>query len=318
MKMAQDLIRKFRVRPGKKLSLMDLDPGWKGPKEWDDLSKVEVKERAASILEESRRSLAEVQARLYAQDTYSLLVVLQAMDAGGKDGTIKHVFSGINPEGCSVASFKKPSAEELDHDFLWRISKALPERGKIGIFNRSHYEEVLIARVHPEILDYQRLPPGKRGKKFWKQRYEDINTFEKHLVRNGTLVVKFFLHTSKAEQKERFLARLDNPDKNWKFSLGDVEERQHWDTYMEAFEQALSATSTRWAPWYIIPANHKWIARTLVAMILVDTIRKLNLSYPSLSPVKEKEMAAFQQTLMSEPARTDGDDQPLDGEKEGV
>ncbi len=308
MKRNKDITRRFRVKPGTQVQLVDHDPAWDGPKEWQELGKEEVKSRAAEILEESRRSLADAQARLFAQDVYSLLVVLQAMDAGGKDGTIKHVFSGINPEGCKVVSFKKPSAEELDHDFLWRINKALPERGKIGIFNRSHYEEVLIVRVHPEILQYQRLPQSKKGKKFWEQRYEDINALEKHLVRNGTLVVKFFLHTSKQEQKERFMERLNNPDKHWKFAIGDVDERQYWDEYMRAFEQALSATSTKWAPWYIIPADRKWIARTLVAKVLENTIRGLNLSYPSPSPVKEKEQAVFQHELLTESMVTEDEE----------
>lgn len=292
--------RQFRVKPGKKVKLSEIDPAWEGPKEWEDLAKDEVKEKAAEILEASRQGLFEAQQKLYAQDTYSVLVVLQAMDAGGKDGTIKHVFSGINPEGCQVASFKAPSAEELDHTFLWRISKALPERGRIGIFNRSHYEEVLVVKVHPEILEGQKLPEGKHGKKFWNQRYQDIKTFERHLARNGTVILKFFLYTSKSEQKKRFLARLDDPNKNWKFSLGDVEERAYWDQYMQAFEEAISATSTRWAPWYIIPSDHKWIARTLVANILEETIRGLMLNYPALSPVVEQQQAAFQSQLLEE------------------
>jgi PPK2 family polyphosphate:nucleotide phosphotransferase len=299
--------RQFRVRPGKKVRLSDYDSDWKGVDEWVDLAGPRIdleghdlKEKAAQILEKSRQGLFEAQQRLYAQDTYSILVVLQAMDAGGKDGIIKHVFSGINPEGCQVVSFKVPSAEELDHNFLWRISNSLPERGRIGIFNRSHYEEVLVVKIHPKILEGQKLPPGKRSQKFWRQRYQDINAFERHLARNGTVIVKFFLYISKDEQKKRFMERLDNPSKNWKFSLGDVDERGFWDEYMQAFEQAISATSTKWAPWYIIPANHKWIARTLVATILEERIRELRLNYPVISPLKEQQQATFQSQLLDE------------------
>jgi PPK2 family polyphosphate:nucleotide phosphotransferase len=212
-----------------------------------------------------------------------MLVIFQAMDAAGKDGTIRHVLSGVNPQGCHVTSFKQPSDEELDHDYLWRCVKALPERGRIGIFNRSYYEEVIVVRVHPEILACQKLPPGKRGKSFWEERYEDISSFERYLSRNGTTIVKFYLHVSKEEQKRRFLSRIEDPEKRWKFSEKDVAERAFWDDYRSAYEDAISATSREWAPWYIIPADSKWAARCLVADVLATTIRSLNLEYPKLS-----------------------------------
>src|SRR4051794_14355295 len=227
----------------------------------EELGKDALKERARQVLDQNLEDLAEAQELLYADDRYSVLIVLQAMDAAGKDGTIKHVMSGVNPQGCQVFSFKKPSAEELDHNFLWRYMRCLPERGRIGIFNRSYYEDVLVVKVHPELLDGQKLPPGKRGKSFWEARYEDINAFERHLVRNGTVILKFFLHVSKKEQKRRFLERLERPEKQWKFTAADLAERGYWSKYMEAYEDALSATSTRWAPWYIIPADHKWATR---------------------------------------------------------
>ena len=212
-----------------------------------------------------------------------MLVVFQALDAAGKDSAIEHVMSGVNPQGVQVVSFKQPSDEELDHDFLWRIAKALPERGRIGIFNRSHYEEVVALRVHPEWLDAQQLPPGDRGTRFWQERYEDINAFERHLHRNGTRIVKFFLHLSRGEQKRRFIARLDNPDKHWKFNAADVAERQHWDEYMTAFDEAITATSTAWAPWYVIPADHKPVTQALVARLLVDGDRRASLAVPAWS-----------------------------------
>jgi PPK2 family polyphosphate:nucleotide phosphotransferase len=225
------------------------------------------------------------------------------MDAAGKDGTIRHVMTGVNPQGCQVHSFKKPSEEELDHNFLWRCMKDLPERGRIGIFNRSYYEEVLVVKVHPEILEGQKLPPGKRGKSFWKARYEDINNFEKHLARNGTVIIKFFLHISKEEQKQRFLERLENPEKHWKFSEADLTERDYWDDYMRAFEDCLSATSSKWAPWYVIPADHKWVARTLVSAIVADTIQSLDLSYPRVPQEKKENLEAARKRLLSEEDR---------------
>jgi PPK2 family polyphosphate:nucleotide phosphotransferase len=303
-KTIKDIIAHCRAPQGAKVRLKDYDPGWRGSKEMrallGDKDEEEQKECALQILEQNRKKLGEAQARLSAQDRYGVLVVIQAIDAAGKDGTIKHVMSGLNPQGTQVVSFKTPSAEELDHDFLWRCYKALPERGQIGIFNRSHYEEVLAVRVHPEFLEGQKLPPGKRGKKFWKQRYQSINDFERHLVRNGFAVVKFFLHISKEEQKKRFLARLDDPEKNWKFSAADVAEREFWDGYTVAFEEAISATSTRRAPWYIIPGDHKWIARTLVAEILAHAILDLDVDYPEPSEEEATELEAARDELLAE------------------
>src|SRR6185436_14759121 len=232
---------------------------------------------AKEVLQENLTDLAEAQNLLYADDRYSVLIVLQAMDAAGKDGTIKHVMSGVNPQGCQVFSFKKPSSEDLAHNFLWRYMKCLPERGRIGIFNRSYYEDVLVVKVHPELLGRQNISE-KVGKKFWEARYEDINSFERHLVRNGTVILKFFLNVSKEEQKARFLERLERPEKNWKFSTSDMAERGFWDDYMKAYEDALSATSTDWAPWYVIPADFKWITRAVVADIVTTTLRGLDLS----------------------------------------
>ncbi len=237
---------------------------------------------------------------LYADDRYSVLIILQAMDAAGKDGTIKHVMSGLNPQGCQVFSFKQPSSEELDHNFLWRHMRCLPERGRIGIFNRSYYEDVLVVKVHPEILDKQRLPTGKRGKSFWDARYEDINAFERHLTRNGTVILKFFLNISRDEQKHRFLERLDKPEKNWKFNASDVAERTFWHDYMTAYEDALSATSTDWAPWYVVPADHKWITRAVVADIMTSTIRGMDLRYPVMSETQRKELAEARRALERE------------------
>ncbi len=291
----------FRAEPGKKIRLADYPTAWDQIEGLKPLGKRVVRERAAEVLERSRRELAEMQERLYADDRYSLLIVFQAMDAAGKDGTIKHVMSGVNPQGCQVFSFKEPSAEELDHTFLWRYMKALPERGRIGIFNRSHYEDVLVVKVHPELLEAQKLPPGKRGKKFWEARYEDINAFERHLVRNGTVVLKFFLHLSKKEQKKRFLERLTRPDKHWKFSAADLAERRHWDAYMKAYEQAISATSTEWAPWYIVPADNKWATRAIVADLIVQTLKKLDLHYPEPTPEQLAALEAARRELEDEP-----------------
>jgi PPK2 family polyphosphate:nucleotide phosphotransferase len=300
--LSKKTIDQFRVKPGSKVHLRSFDTAWDGDEEFKHLSRDELKEQAAAILQESRRQMFEAQSRLYAQDRYAVLAVLQAMDAGGKDGTIKHVLSGINPEGCQVVSFKQPSVEELDHDYLWRVSKALPERGRIGIFNRSHYEEVLVVRVHPAILANERIPGVKPSKKLWQDRYEDINAFERHLARNGTVIVKFFLHISRKVQKERLLARLEAPEKNWKFSPGDVDDRAFWDDYMNAFDDALEATSTPWAPWYIIPADKKWVARALVARVLADTILSLDLTPAAPGPEQEAAYAAARQQLESEAA----------------
>jgi len=277
--------RLFEVTPGAKCRLDRHDPAWSGDDEFKELRRDELKARAVQLLEENTRDLAAAQELLYASDTYSVLIVLQAMDAAGKDGTIKHVMSGVNPQGCEVTSFKVPSAEELDHNYLWRYAKAVPQRGRIGIFNRSYYEEVLVVRVHEDILKGQKLPPDhSTGMRLWRERYEDINALERHLDRNGIKVIKLFLHVSKKEQRERFLARLEDPDKTWKFSARDVGERAHWDEYQEAYADALTATSTEWAPWHVIPADRKWFMRLLVSQVMVDAIQRLPLRYPEPTP----------------------------------
>ncbi|MGH8072394.1 MAG: polyphosphate kinase 2 family protein [Candidatus Entotheonellia bacterium] len=285
---------------GKRIRLRDYHTGWAQTKEMKKLGKDFVKDRATVVLEKSLEDLAEAQERLWADDRYAVLVVLQAMDAAGKDGTIKHVMSGVNPQGCQVFSFKKPSAEDLDHNFLWRYMKSLPERGRIGIFNRSYYEDVLVVKVHPELLTSQKLPPGKRGKAFWEARYEDINAFEQHLVRNGTLILKFFLHVSKQEQKRRFLERLENPEKHWKFSASDLAERGFWEQYTAAYEDALSATCTKWAPWYVVPADDKWATRAVVADILTTTIGGLDLQYPEVTEAQRQALDQARQQLEHE------------------
>ncbi len=296
----QDIIEHCRVTPGKKFRLKDHDTGWAQTKELKEFGKEAVKEKAAEILQESQQELSAAQDVLYADNRYAVLVVLQAMDAAGKDGTIKHVMSGVNPQGCEVYSFKVPSAEELDHTFLWRYMKCFPERGRIGIFNRSYYEDVLVVKVHPEILDRQKLPPGKRGNKFWNARYEDINALEQHLSRNGTLILKFFLNVSRHEQKKRFLERLERPEKNWKFSAADLKERSYWDQYMEAYEEALSATSTEEAPWYVVPADNKWVTRTIVANILTSSILGLDLKYPEVDDAQRQALADARHQLEHE------------------
>ena len=283
------ILKQFLVEPGSQVNLKDYVTDWTETEEAKELSKDVIKQRAAEILEESRKQLNEAQELLYASDTHSVLIVLQAMDAAGKDGTIRHVMSGVNPQGCQVFSFKKPSAEELDHNFLWRYMKSLPERGRIGIFNRSYYEDVLVVKVHPEWLGPG--APAKPDKSFWEKRYEDIDNFEKHLSRNGTLVLKFFLHVSKDEQKKRFLERLTNPEKHWKFSEADLEEREHWKAYRKAFEDALTATSTKKAPWWIVPADRKYVARAVVADVIVNAIQNLGLKYPEVSKEKLARLA---------------------------
>jgi PPK2 family polyphosphate:nucleotide phosphotransferase len=289
----KDIHDALLIEPGKKVKLKDYDPGWAITKDLKQLGKDAAKEQAQQYLSQNLEELSKAQELLYASDTYSVLVILQALDAAGKDGTIKHVMSGLNPQGCQVFSFKQPSAEELDHDFLWRCTKALPERGRIGIFNRSYYEEVLVVRVHQEFLAKEHLPPSLASEKsIWKDRFDDINNFEQHLSRNGTRILKFFLHVSKEEQKERFLERLNKPEKHWKFSPADIAERQHWDEYIDAYEAALSATSTDWAPWYIVPADHKWVTRAVVAGILTHAIRSLELEYPKVTPAQ---MAAIEE-----------------------
>jgi PPK2 family polyphosphate:nucleotide phosphotransferase len=301
MAIRKDIIDLFRVPAGKKVRLKDHNPGWKQSDEFKDFGKDALKDRAKEILEQNLKDLAEAQNLLYADDRYAVLIVLQAMDAAGKDGTIKHVMSGVNPQGCQVFSFKKPSSEDLDHNFLWRYMRCLPERGRIGIFNRSYYEDVLVVKVHPELIGRQ-LPREKEktGKKFWEERYEDINAFERHLVRNGTVILKFFLNVSKDEQKKRFLERLDRPEKNWKFSPSDLAERGFWDDYMTAYEDALSATSTEAAPWYVIPADHKWITRALVADVVTTAIRDLNLKPPEVTDAQRKLLTEARKKLEAE------------------
>lgn len=289
------LIKQFLVEPGTEVNLKDYVTDWTETDEAKELGKDVIKERAAQILEENRGHLDSAQELLYASDTHSVLLIFQAMDAAGKDGTIRHVMSGVNPQGCQVFSFKKPSAEELDHNFLWRYMKALPERGRIGIFNRSYYEDVLVVKVHPEWLGPGQ--PANPDDKFWEKRYEDINNFEKHLSRNGTLVLKFFLHVSKDEQKRRFLERLTHTEKHWKFSEADLEEREHWKSYQKAFADALSATSTKRAPWYVIPADRKYVARALVADIIATAIQDLKLEFPKVTPEKMAVLEAAREKL---------------------
>jgi PPK2 family polyphosphate:nucleotide phosphotransferase len=296
----EDILDIFRLRPEKKVRLKDHDTGWAQTKELKELGKDVVKDRAKEILDQNLEDLSGAQELLYADARYALLIVLQAMDAAGKDGTIKHVMSGVNPQGCQVSSFKKPTAEELDHNFLWRYMKRLPERGRIGIFNRSYYEDVLVVKVHPELLDPRKLPPGKRGKSFWQARYEDINTFERHLVRNGMVVLKFFLNVSKDEQKRRFLERLENPEKHWKFSTSDLPERAFWADYMDAYEDALAATTTEEAPWYVVPADNKWITRAVVADVITTAIRSLDLRFPEVTEEKRKALAEAKSQLQAE------------------
>jgi PPK2 family polyphosphate:nucleotide phosphotransferase len=293
----KDLLEHCRISAGKKFKLKDHDPSWAGDR---DIAKADRRDFAEKTLSEDVASLAAAQDVLYASDSWSILVVLQAMDAAGKDGIIKHVMSGTNPQGCQVHSFKQPSSEELDHDFLWRCMVHLPERGKIGIFNRSYYEEVLVVKVHPEYLGAQRIPDAKIDKDFWRARYEDINCFEHHLSRNGTKIVKLFLNISKEEQRKRFLDRINEPDKHWKISPSDIAERAHWDEYMDAFEECIAETSSDEAPWYVIPSNHKWVARSLVANILVQTIDSLDLKYPEVSPDKMKAIEAAKKQLEKE------------------
>ncbi|MEM8784391.1 MAG: polyphosphate kinase 2 family protein [Pseudomonadota bacterium] len=279
-------LNRFRVDPGERVDLTAYDTAWTGTPEMAELSEKKLQKHAKKILKERRKALAHYQELLYADNRHSLLLIFQGMDAAGKDGTIKHVMRGVNPQGCQVFSFKVPSAEELDHNFLWRHWKACPERGRIGIFNRSYYEDVLVVRVHPSILATQSIPNLPEGDRVWADRFEDINAFERHLVRNGTVILKFFLHLSKEEQKNRFLDRLQEPDKHWKFSPSDLGERRHWDAYQHAFAEALSHTSTEWAPWYVMPADHKWVMRYLVSEIVVEALTGLNLATPE--PTEEK------------------------------
>jgi PPK2 family polyphosphate:nucleotide phosphotransferase len=291
MKGTRKLIDRVIARPGRRIRLKDYKTNWT-----TDLGK----EEARTQLAEGVRKLAEQQDMLYAQDTYAVLLIFQAMDAAGKDGTIKHVMSGINPQGCQVFSFKAPSSEERDHGYLWRSAKALPERGRIGIHNRSYYEEVLVARVHREILEAQQLPAERMTKGIWQERFRQINGFERTMVENGTIPIKFFLNVSKAEQKRRFLQRLDLPEKNWKFSVADVTERRLWSDYMKAYEGAFTNTSTEWAPWYIIPADNKWFMRLAVADIIHHRLKQLRLRYPKITKAHRKELLKARAMLMAE------------------
>ena len=295
LKQAKKYSDPFRVTDGTKFRLKKIDPAETLDFESDE--KAEAEEALAQGVE----LLKLLQDKLYAQDRWSVLIIFQALDAAGKDGAIKHVMSGVNPQGCEVSSFKAPSAEELDHDFLWRCAKRLPERGRIGIFNRSYYEETLVVRVHPEYLTGQKLPAKIKPKDLWKQRFKDIANFERYLTHNGTMVLKFFLHISKQEQRQRFLKRIDDPEKNWKFSLKDVEERQHWDEYMDAYEDTIRHTASKYAPWYVVPADNKWFTRLVVASAIVDNLSALDLEYPSLGTDELKSLETAKQALLESP-----------------
>jgi PPK2 family polyphosphate:nucleotide phosphotransferase len=292
-----ELCKRYRVADDKKFRLSEVDPR--------DTWKLKSKEHAHEWLAKGLARLAELQPKLYAQNQWSVLLIFQAMDAAGKDSTIAHVMSGVNPQGCDVHSFKAPSAEELNHDFLWRAAKALPERGKIGIFNRSYYEETLVVRVHPELLAKEKLPSTLVTKDIWRERFEDINAFERYLTRNGVLVRKFFLHVSKKEQRERFLSRLEEPEKNWKFSMADLQERQRWSGYMRAYEEMIRCTATERAPWYVVPADHKWFMRLVVAEVIVEALESLDLRYPVVDKAKRKELAAVRMALLENKGVTD-------------
>jgi PPK2 family polyphosphate:nucleotide phosphotransferase len=283
---------RFRISDGKGFKLSRVDP--------DETCGITDKEEAERALADGVARLAEMQDKLYAQDRWGVLLVFQAMDAAGKDGAIEHVMSGVNPQGCQVFSFKTPSAEELDHDFLWRTTRCLPERGRIGIFNRSYYEEVLVVRVHREFLAGEKLPPALVTDRIWKERFGDIRAFESYLARQGYLILKFFLHVSRDEQKERFLERIEQPEKNWKFSLTDAKERGFWDRYMEAYEDMIQDTAVETAPWFVVPSDHKWFARLVVAEAIVDGLERLELAYPKVDAARQKELAAARATLLAE------------------
>jgi PPK2 family polyphosphate:nucleotide phosphotransferase len=283
------LASSYRVNDGKHFRMKDFDPADTG--HWHS------EDRAQEHLQKDIARMADLQAKLYAQDCWSVLLIFQAMDAAGKDGTIKHVMSGVNPEGCQVSSFKVPSATELQHDYLWRTTELLPERGHIGIFNRSYYEEVLVVRVHPKVLESAKLPPSLLTKDVWEERFEDIRCFERHMARNGTVIRKFFLHLSKKEQKRRFLARLDEPEKNWKFSAADVHEREYWDDYQKAYEDMIRHTATKHAPWYVVPSDNKWFTHLVVSAVIVETLEGLGVSFPKVDAAKRKELQAARQIL---------------------
>jgi len=286
------LSKLYRVTGKRKFRLKDVDPGDTGELKSQD------KSRAKEALQNGVTALAQLQDVLYAQDRWSLLLIFQAMDAAGKDGTIKHVMSGVNPQGCQVFSFKAPTSEDIDHDFLWRCLKQLPERGRIGIFNRSYYEETLVVRVHPDFLAAQKVPERFVTKQIWTERFQDIRAVERYLHRNGTAVVKFFLHVSKKEQQKRFLERLDNPDKNWKFSANDAKERGYWDEYMKAYEETIRETATENSPWYVVPADNKWFTRVIVAAAIIDTLDAMKLAYPKVSTAKRQELAEARKVLL--------------------
>jgi len=290
MSRASKLAKPYRVEDGAKFRLKDFDPG--------DTGGMRSEDHAAKLLAEGITAIAELQDKLYAQDNWGVLLIFQAMDAAGKDGVIKHVMSGVNPQGCEVYSFKTPSAEELNHDYLWRTLRRVPERGRIGIFNRSYYEEVLVVRVHPELLKNSRIPPSLVTKNIWKERFQDINSFDRYLARNGIVVRKFFLNLSKKEQKRRFLARLERPQKNWKFSSADVREREYWDDYMKAYEDMIAHTASPEAPWYVVPADNKWFTHVVVAAAIIETMEDLKLAYPKVDSAKRKELRAAQAMLL--------------------
>jgi len=292
MSAARDISKPYRVEDGSKFRLKDFDPG--------DTSGVKSKKHAGEELAQGVQRLTELQDKLYAQDRWAVLIVLQGMDAAGKDSVIKHVMAGINPQGCEVFSFKQPSVEELNHDFLWRTMKQAPGRGRIGIFNRSYYEEVLVTRVHKELLERQHIPVSLITKNIWKERFTDINAYESYLFRNGIVIRKFFLHLSRKEQRRRFLKRLDQPEKNWKFSAADIAERAFWNDYMDAYEDAIQHTATPHAPWYVVPADNKWYTRLVVAAAVVHALEKLHLSYPKVDPAKRKELEAAREALEHE------------------
>lgn len=282
----------YRVESGKGFKLRDFDPA--------DTQGLDLQAEADDLLKDSVKRLSDMQQKLYAQDRWALLLIFQAMDAGGKDSAIRHVMSGVNPQGCQVYSFKQPSNEDLSHDYLWRAHNKVPERGRIGIFNRSYYEEVLVVRVHPELLEKQRIPPSLTGKQLWRERFDDITSFEDYLSRNGIVIRKFFLNVSKQEQKQRFLKRLDQPNKNWKFSEDDVREREHWNDYMDAYEDMIRHTASRNAPWFVVPADHKWFTRLVVASVIVEALESLKLDFPKIDKAKQKELDAARKLLMQE------------------
>jgi PPK2 family polyphosphate:nucleotide phosphotransferase len=287
------LVKPYRVDKGKNFRLEHVDPG--------DTQGLDIDAREAKAsLEKDIQRLSQLQEMLYAENRWAMLVIFQGMDAAGKDSAIKHVMSGVNPQGCEVASFKRPSIEELDHDFMWRCLRRLPERGRIGIFNRSYYEDTVVVRVHPELLQAQQLPDGLANKRIWEQRFEDINAIERYLTRNGVIICKFFLHLSKQEQKKRFMARLDDPNKNWKLSPTDVAERQYWKEYMRAYEEMIRATATPEAPWHVVPADHKWFTRLVVASCIADKMESLDLAYPKVAPDMRKKLKADRRALENE------------------